>query len=237
VVVTLPPLAWAAEMLRVNGIEPEIHVLLPEGASPHGWEPSPSDAALIARADVVLTAGTEDNAAVDRLARKSGTLVVSMQDLAREGESVGEHPWLKRFNMVRFVHKIQLALGFGLIPDHPDPRRWPDFYGVNAPSLIITGHDAWDGFFEELGSEVLAVHSGHHHEASAERLASILQRAKEADLVLVVFESGVPDSWLRALAEDVGAATVTLDPVGTRDWLGDMQKRYEAVGAALESLE
>lgn len=237
VVVTLPPLAWAVDALALNGVNAEVHILLPAGASPHGWEPSPSDALALAEADIVLVAGKEDRAKIQPLMGDSDAPVISMQDAQREGETADEHPWLSKAIMLRFVHSLYEPFDTRGIPDHPDPRSWPRLSWRNPDALVLTSHDAWASFFDKTGAEVVAVHGHHHHEASAAHLASIRDRAIAAERVLVVLEPGHDDPWLRDLADEVGAATVTLDPVGTRDWPGDMKKRYEAVEAALESLE
>jgi len=225
VVVTLPPLAWPAEF--VLGGRAEITVLLPAGASPHHWEPTPSDALAVAEADYVLAAGPEDRARVEPLIKDAELLVMSGDD---------HHAWLDLWAMLRFTFRVAESVGVRLPPDSPDPRAWPHLQTLNN-LLIITGHDAWSEFFRPTTSPVMAMRASHHGEPGAARLAEIRQRAENTEYVLVVFEPGEDEPWLRALAEEVGAASVTLDPIGTRDWLGDMEKRHEAVRAALESLE
>ena len=225
VVVTLAPLAWPAEY--VLGDRAEITVLMPEGASPHGWEPTPSDALAVAEADYVLAAGPEDRARIEPLITDAELLTMSDDN---------GHPWLNADEAWSFAHRFASAAGVGQLPDSPDLPLSPRFRFGSA-LLIVTGHDAWSGLFVFEDVTVEALRASHHGEPSAARLAEIRQRAKDAARVLVIFEPSEDEPWLRALAEEVGAATVTLDPVGTRDWLGDMEKRHEAVRTALESLE
>jgi len=243
VVVTLPPLAWV--VTRAVGTDlAEVSVLLPEGASPHGWEPSPSDILTLRDADLVLVAGAEDLRQVQSAQLPESCAVMSLDDDAHDhvgdahAHAHSTHPWLNREKMTRFYLAVGLELG--LIPE-------PDIEVVfmsqlldlepNGPLLVLSGHNAWSGFFEPMTGDVLALRHDHHDEPSPATLARVRKRALDAENVLIVFEPGVDDPWLRDLAEEVGAATVTLDPVGTRDWLGDMHKRYDAVIAALESLE
>ncbi len=55
VVVTVNPLALLIE--EVTGERASVHVLVPPGASPHSFEPKPSDLVKVARADVFLSVG------------------------------------------------------------------------------------------------------------------------------------------------------------------------------------
>ena len=54
-VVSIAPLAWVFDGLPASIVE--VHVVVPTGATPHGFEMRPSDRAAIAVADVVSTVG------------------------------------------------------------------------------------------------------------------------------------------------------------------------------------
>ncbi len=276
VVVTVPPLAWAVE--AVLGERAEITVLLPEGASPHGWEPTPSDVLAIRSADLLVYVDgrqRERPLGIDRDSLLSnGT---RPWDLAMLTHTVGFKPpegydpqpddcggsFAELWKMPRDVHpwlvpaKVQeyaKLLSYFDIPEVPEHDEIaaamvarvarPAFERVDAMResvsaagvLVITGHDAWSNFFYGIGGEdTLHLRHDHHDEPSGADITEIRARASEADRVLVVLEPREDEPWLRDLAEEVGAATVVLDPVGTRDWPGDMIKRYEAVRAAVES--
>lgn len=59
VVVTLPP--WASLAATIGGERVDVVTLLPPGASPHSFDPSPSTAVALARADVVIMNGGLDD--------------------------------------------------------------------------------------------------------------------------------------------------------------------------------
>jgi len=241
VVATLAPLAWTVEG-RDFKRDVELTVLMPEGVSPHGWEPSPSDALALSKAHLILVANEEDEAAVRRMGVPEGARVLKLR-ITKEYH--GDHPWLDRTLMNILATQVGDVIDEVVFDGCRLPASaWNASYerlrnepGLIKDVLVVTSHDAWSDFFGWFVPETLAVRGHHHDEPSPSHLAEVRKRALEADKVLAVFEPGEEDVWLRALAEEVGAATVTLDPVGTRDWLGDMHKRYDAVVAALESLE
>ncbi len=246
VVASLPPLAWPADVFPSDRVE--VTVLLPPGASPHGFELSPSDIASLREADLILLA-SEIDAWVLRGLEVDDDRVIVMS------EGHDHHPWLdleKNYELFTYAVADRLAEEVGMsgglksyagsyIGVADGLGEAIDRSSTAAQSrrvLVITGHDAWASFFESIGiEEVIPVRRSHAGEPAASVLAEVRTRSHGAEAVLVVFEPGETDPWLRDLAEEVGAATVTLDPVGTRDWLGDMRDRYDAVTAALESLE
>jgi len=241
IVATLPPLAWPAETLL--GDRAEVTVLVPPGASPHGFELAPSGAAALHAADLILIAGGADAWALQRL-DPGDERVLGM-------EAGGDHhPWLDPDAYAAFARRVgqtpavraaadaapkgSLATGLAIVEA---ARESAASAADGAAVLAITGHDAWSAFFASIGvDDVIAVRRGHAGEPAASTLLSVRERAARADAALVVLEAGEEAAWLESLAREIGAAVTTLDPVGTRDWPADMVRRYEAVQAGLESL-
>ncbi len=77
VVVSIHP--WADLVSRVGGDDVEVTTLLPAGASPHAFEPLPSQAALLAEADLVVMNGGLDawlSRLLDAVAPRANRLVI-----------------------------------------------------------------------------------------------------------------------------------------------------------------
>lgn len=88
---TIPPLEWIARGLAPEGAE--VSVLLPPGASEHGYEPPPSRIAEFVRADVVLAVGMGLDPAAERALRaspKGGRAVVVFAEAAGVARAAAE---------------------------------------------------------------------------------------------------------------------------------------------------
>lgn len=91
IVVTIHPLALLLE--EIGGERVAVHVLVPPGASPHEFEPRPSDLIRVARADAFLKVGGGLDDWAGRLfatARTAGTVSSLLGLLGREEEGEEE---------------------------------------------------------------------------------------------------------------------------------------------------
>ncbi|HSG08006.1 MAG TPA: metal ABC transporter substrate-binding protein, partial [Longimicrobiales bacterium] len=80
---------------------------------------------------------------------------------------------------------------------------------------FIATHEAWTYFAErydlhELGS----LYQGPGHEPSAQGLARLVDSARAAGLRAVLAEPQFAETAARALADEVGAEVVVVDPLG-----------------------
>ncbi len=97
IVASIPPLAGLAEQLAPAGVEAAS--VMPAGASPHVFTPSPSDIAGIARADIVVTVGLGLEPGIERAVRarhRAGQVQVVFADVvgvagAQEPENDHHH--------------------------------------------------------------------------------------------------------------------------------------------------
>lgn len=117
----------------IGGEAIELRVLLPPGADPHSFEPTPQDAAAVARADVVFGNGLGLETFLASLLEDTGadTPVISLSDgiqprQMEEGHEPGgeeheggvdPHVWLDPLNVVQWAHRIESTLS-ELDPPH-----------------------------------------------------------------------------------------------------------------------
>ena len=95
-------------------------VLLPPGADPHAFEPTPQDVARVARADLVFVNGGELEAQLEPLLRGAAKRIVSVSesvplrpfsgDVGHAAEGVDPHVWLDPTNVVRWTETIERIL-------------------------------------------------------------------------------------------------------------------------------
>jgi len=92
IAVSVPPLAWIARGLAPEGAR--VTTLIPPGASPHGWEMTPSQAGALREADLVLLVGLGLDASVEsaiKLDADGRQRVLRFGDVAGETSDAAAH--------------------------------------------------------------------------------------------------------------------------------------------------
>lgn len=149
VVVSIQP--WADVVSRIGGDRVTVSTLLPSGASPHSYEPLPSQAATLAEADLVVTNGGLDSW-LERLVAATAPRAATVnlmsevdfeplqetphepeENMSDDGRSVDVHAnphiWLDPSIVVRAVAVIAAALS------ELDPEG-TERYSLNAEQLV-----------------------------------------------------------------------------------------------------
>jgi ABC-type Zn uptake system ZnuABC Zn-binding protein ZnuA len=223
---------------HVAGPAADVVLVLPPGASPHTFEPTPSGVRALegARVLFVIGHGLDDWAA--RLARGAGIARVSRVDAgialrrapgAHHG-GVDPHYWLSAPNAKVIARSVAAELA-GLAPD-----RRGEIDGALAAYLarldaadsdvrrlladlptrrIATFHDAFGYFAETYGLEVVATFEPYPGLEPSPRFVIEFQRKIRAAAVRVVFmEPQLSIDALRPIARDLGVRLAVLDPLG-----------------------
>lgn len=132
---------------QVGGDTVQITTLLPVGADPHSFQPSPQDMAMISKAGLVFANGAGLESFLDPLIANAGAKgrVVEVSQgvtlLTGSGESAGgydPHTWTDPNNVLVWVENIRAAL------NQADPQH-ADAYQQNADqySTKLKDLDAW----------------------------------------------------------------------------------------------
>jgi ABC-type Zn uptake system ZnuABC Zn-binding protein ZnuA len=236
-VATITPLGFLLEEL--GGERVSVHVLVPPGASPHAFEPRPSDLAAVAGAAVFVQAGPGVDEWVARLAVAEGPAPLVLLDAfgrgatdARAGGGSGDpHFWLDPIG----VRDTALpALERALVAADPAgrahyaERRRAFAHELTALEAEIRGmlaglprrplvptHPAWGGFAARYGIPLLepVQHRG-AEEPTPRALAGLADAAKAGGAAAVLVEPQLPAAAAEALAEALGVPAVVADPLG-----------------------
>jgi manganese/iron transport system substrate-binding protein len=139
---------------NIGGEQIDLSVLLPIGADPHNFEPSPKDLALVANADIVFTNGAGLEGFMSRLLENAGSkaAIISLSDgltlinTAEEGAQSSDtdhgssdpHVWMDPNNVQHWVDRIEQVLS------EADPGQ-AMIYQANAQAYrqALTDLDAW----------------------------------------------------------------------------------------------
>ncbi len=241
VVVTFYPLQEFAQ--RVGGERVRVVTLVPPGAEPHDYEPRPRDITALHAAHMVIYNGAGLEPWLEKLRPEfpTGGVVVNASDglpLVKgvdEGDA-GEpparfdpHVWLDPLLAARMVTNIQKGLR------DADPQHG-EFYSANASKLeeqllalhhefaatlrgcrqkeFITTHAAFGYLARRYALAQLPI-SGLSPEAepAPARLRELVHLARAHDIKVVYYETLVSPRVAEALAREVGARVLVLNPL------------------------
>jgi ABC-type Zn uptake system ZnuABC Zn-binding protein ZnuA len=240
VAATIPPLA---DIVReVAGSSVAVIRILPAGASPHTFEPSPGTARELARARTIFAIGHGLDDWIVTLAAASGIpRVVRVDDdvrlrpvAYRENSGGGEvedpHYWLSCANAKRIATTVERELG-SLFPDQAGAfasRRAN--YGARLDSLdaeirsmlahlpsrdIATFHDAFEYFAADYDLRVVAVFEPYPGREPGPRFVRDFQiKIRHAHVRAIFAEPQLSVDLLKPVVKDLGASLSVLDPLG-----------------------
>jgi manganese/iron transport system substrate-binding protein len=235
VVTTISPLADLIK--NVGGDRVQVTSLVPVGAGPEDYDPTPADAATVAAARVYFANGLGLEAYLENLIQSSGNTglqVVALSDglptltgFSQGTEDGGNpHLWLSVRNGLAYVDVIQQTLSL------VDPDNAPT-YQTNAAQysaqlaeldryieqqiqtlpvaqrVLVTTHDAYPYFADRYGMRHLAVISANpDSDPTAQEYAALIRTVKDNNVKAVFGEAGFSDRFIAQLATDTGAKYV-----------------------------
>ncbi len=230
VVTTLP--LFADFVREVGGERVEVTSLVPAGADPHTFEPSPSDVKKVAQADIAFANGLDLEPAAERMIAANLKDGVPFVHLANSGfgprgfpEDIDPHLWLDPKMAKQYARLTNEEL------QKVDPGG-VDVYKANTLAYLdridaeqrdasktlqsvpqenrklVTTHDAFKWFASAFGVEIIGVVAqGPGQEPSPEDVAN-LTRAIEEQGVPAVFREPQIDAEGRILEQAAGDAGV-----------------------------
>ncbi|MFH1651607.1 MAG: zinc ABC transporter substrate-binding protein [Chloroflexota bacterium] len=254
VAVTLLP---QAEFVRgVGGDRVSVTVMVPPGASPHTYEPEPSQIAALSRAKMYAEVGSGvefELSWMDKLiAQNRGMLVVDCSrgiDLLPGGEGGrgDPHIWLSPKNAEIMVRNI----ADGLAQVDPANRAYyeqqRDAYLQKLEALDrdlgkklsgLTGrtfmvyHPVFGYFARDYDLEMIAIEN-EGKEPQAADLVRLVQQAKDAGIKVIFAGPQVNTQSAQVIAREIGGRVVLLDPLA-EDYLANMRRIGDAIVAAGE---
>lgn len=215
---------------EVGGDLVTVTTIVPVGGDPHTYVPTPSDAILLSKADVVLDNGLGLSPWFEPLqANIVGDLVILTDGIADEarqaGDKIDPHLWMvPELVADGYVTAIEQSLAAA------DPAN-ADEYATNADRYrsavrdldvevaraietippenrkIVTSHDAFSYFAAEYGIEVVGTITGvsTEEEPSAQAVSDLIDRIRAENVPAVFFETTINRSLSDRVAKDSGA--------------------------------
>jgi ABC-type Zn uptake system ZnuABC Zn-binding protein ZnuA len=228
VVATASMFADMAEVIGGNLIE--VRTIVPIGGDPHSYEPTPGDARLVARADLILRNGLTFEGWIRELIENSGTaadivlITAGIEVIESEtyANSADPHAWMSAANGLIYIRNIRDALTT-ILPEYAEEfdfnyRLYAEQIKTldeeiaaqiqalpPAKRVLITSHDAFRYYGKRYGIRVEAV-LGTSTDADVQtsdirRLNRVLE---ESEVPAVFIESTVNPKVLQQIARDNG---------------------------------
>jgi zinc transport system substrate-binding protein len=239
VVATITPLADFAR--EVGGARVEVTLLLPAGASPHTYEPTPKAVQEISKAKIFIRIGAGLEFWADKLvsAAARDVMTVTCSDgvalIKGEGHdhalsNVDPHIWLDPLICIKIINKIEEAYSKADPSNSPYYKKNASGYIVKLMSLdreiservrtfrtkeYITFHSAWNYFSKRYGLKVAGViEEGPGKEPSARHIVEILRMIKGLKTRVVFAEPQSSTRIAEVIAKEAGAQVLILDDLG-----------------------
>jgi zinc transport system substrate-binding protein len=250
VFVSIPPLKFVVERLAADAVA--IEVLLPPGASPHTYEPTPRQMADLDRARIYLAIGVPFEKAI--LGKISAvivgvTLLPVMGDADHHGPGAPDpHIWLDPMRMATVAATVAGALT-EILPSKKteiernlgaleralaatDARVAAILDGLSGRSMVVF-HPAYGYFARRYGLHQVAVEA-EGKAPSARQLASTVDTLRTESVTAIFIQPQFSRIAADRVAAALGCQVVELDPLAG-DYLANLEEMARRIAAALGS--
>ncbi len=231
---------YAALVQEIVGENAEVVQVLPPGASPHTFDPTPQDVARLADADLIIFNGVLDGW-LTGLVEASGTDAPVLEVISEltfepvagdpdEGEDVNPHIWLVPDLMAQAVPLIAEQLA-EVDAEHAAAYRAngealvaelnaldAELQKALAPlqgAAFVPFHDAWPYFARHYGLDlVVSIEPAPGREPSPAYIADALLAIEDSGAKAIFSEVQLPARPAEVVAESAGLPLYILDPLG-----------------------
>jgi zinc transport system substrate-binding protein len=257
---TITPVADIVE--AIGGEKVKVVLIVPEGQSPHTFDPSPGTIRDLSEAKIVFKIGLIDDW-ISEIIVSSDTeeffigegvnLMQSKEILVfgddHDDEEYDPHYWLSVANGRKMAENIFLKLSetdpdnvgyysenFNMFLSAADTAEEEIREALSDIKInkMITFHDAWGYFAEEYGLEIVAVYQpSPGKEPSPGDVKGIVDTAKNFGIKVFFSEKQYSPSSLIAIGEGEGITVVPLDPLLGNGYLRSLIENARKIGEAL----
>lgn len=236
--VTIAPLKYIVE--QITGNDFSIEILVPTGASPETFEPTPKQYIALNEAQMIFSTGliTFETALLKHLEDDSNIVDLSRNISLIEGacshnhtsgahqHGIDPHIWTSPHELKTMARNAYNAI----IAHYPDSVKYTESYNRLARQIeqldeecrqrcdsssaraFIIYHPALTYFSRAYGIEQIAVED-EGKEPSAKHMANIIEQAKAKNVKSLLYQKEYPRSVVEVLAEDTGLTPQEINPL------------------------
>jgi zinc transport system substrate-binding protein len=230
IVTTIAP---QEEFIRsVGGNKVQVTVIVPPGAEPHTFEPTPKQFRQLAEADIYIKNGAGLEFWIDKLLLVNEDMLIvdtslGIDLIGGDGVEIDPHIWLSLRNAAIQVDNIYEAL-IEFDPDNAEYflRNRDDYlrelaildaelnqtFASKDKKTFIVDHPAWTYFARDYGLEQMPLMEN-ETEPGPRYLARIVDFAKKNNIHTIFAEPEFNPKAAEVIAREMDAQVVTLDPL------------------------
>lgn len=249
--VTITPMQSIIEEITAGDFD--IEVIVPKGASPETFEPTPKQVTSFSDAELIFSTGIIDfeQSLVERISGDAEVVNLSngIELIAgscshgnhKHKHGVDPHIWTSPRalrTMVTNAHKAIMA-------HYPDSVKYTEATGrlleridaldtycatrikAEGVEAMMIYHPAYTYYARDYGIEQIAIeHDG--KEPSLRQTTALIEKAKEHGVKAILRQPQYSEDKVRAIANDAGAEIITTDPLA-EDILGEIERVTEII--------
>lgn len=249
--VTITPMQSIIEEITAGDFD--IEVIVPKGASPETFEPTPKQVTSFSDAEFIFSTGLIDfeQSLVERIGGNAEVVNLSngIELIAgscshgnhKHKHGVDPHIWTSPRalrTMVTNAHKAIMA-------HYPDSVKYTEATGrlleridaldtycatrikAEGVEAMMIYHPAYTYYARDYGIEQIAIeHDG--KEPSLRQTTALIEKAKEHGVKAILRQPQYSEDKVRAIANDAGAEIITTDPLA-EDILGEIERVTEII--------
>lgn len=243
---TIPPHAYLAR--RIGGGLLDVETMIPAGASPHSFEPTPRRIAGVASADIYFTAGVEaEKGFLPKIRRlKPGLEMVDLNRGIRQDAS-DPHTWLSPRLFAIQARNVYDVLAHADVSHRSEYRKNLEALLADLGKLdrdlahalkpvrgrtLYVFHPSLGYFARAYGIKQVAVEV-EGKEPGARQLAELIERAKGDGIKVIFAEPQFSKKSAEVIAKAIGGKVVEIDPLA-QDYPENMRTISGRVAEALK---
>jgi zinc transport system substrate-binding protein len=230
VVTTIAPLA---EFINaVGGDRVEVYVMIPPGAEPHTFEPTPSQIRQVAEADMYVQNGAGLEFWMDRILQINKDMMIidsskGIDLISESADEIDPHIWLSLHNAAVQVDNICDGLT-QLDPANKDyylqnrdsylqklkdlDSELNETYASKEKKIFIVHHPAWTYFAKDYELEQVPLMEN-EKEPGPRYLSEVVDLARENNITTIFIEPEYNPKSAEVIAREMNASIVYLDPL------------------------
>jgi len=244
--VSVLPQAYFVE--RVGGDRVDVQVMIPMGATPATYEPTPQQLVMLSDSRLYIKVGAatfpfEKKHFSSIIKRNRQMIVVSMSDGVKfrsfsfKKAAKDPHVWVAPYTVQVAANNICRALSQIDPPGKDYYKKNLDLFLADIGRLdheiktVLSGskgssfmvfHPAWGYFADQYGLTQLPIEVG-GKSPSASNIKKMIDRAREKHIKVIFVQKGFDKKSAKAIADEIGGRVMEIDPL-EKDWIKNMKK-------------